>query len=111
VQDLAEWHEWWKHFGASELRHLLLLWWDPVGVYGASGAVDEYDRYSGRIARLLREGADARVIAGYLGHVRHESMGLRRRPEGDAADAAAAERILEWFARAMSLVGGPPPAA
>jgi hypothetical protein len=96
--DLAGWQDWWKHFGAVELRHLLLVWWDPIGVYGVPQAIDEYDTYSGQIARMLREGSDARVIAEYLGDVTADMMGLSRAP---AHDAEAARRIVEWYERAM----------
>lgn len=56
MMDLGDWHEWWKHFGSTELWHILLLWWDPIGVYGVVEAIDEYDDYSGQLARMLREG-------------------------------------------------------
>ena len=97
--DLAGWQDWWKHFGATELRHLLLVWWDPIGVYGIPEALDEYDGYTGPIARMLREGADAAAIANYLGDVIDQRMGLSRAP---SHDAAVAQRIVEWYERAMA---------
>jgi hypothetical protein len=97
--DLETWQAWWKNFGAIELGHLLLLWWDPIGVYGARGARDEYNGYSGKIARMLREGADAATIATYLGQVVETSMGLRSSPE---LETAVAERVIEWYERAMA---------
>lgn len=103
--DLGDWHEWWKHFGSSELRHILLLWWDPIGVYGVREAIDEYDGYSGRAARMLREGVQAPEIAQFLGQVRCDRMGLS--PDAPA-DALAAERIVEWFNRAMSKTASGP---
>jgi len=105
MMDLGGWHEWWKHFGSTELRHILLLWWDPIGVYGVVEAIDEYDGYSGRVARMLREGAQAPEIAEFLRQVRCDRMGLSSSP---GADALAAERIVEWFDRAMSNTAGGP---
>ncbi|HEY5195863.1 MAG TPA: hypothetical protein VIJ51_02415 [Solirubrobacteraceae bacterium] len=102
MMDLADWHEWWKHFGSTELRHILLLWWDPIGVYGVVEAIDEYDDYSGQLARMLREGVRAAEIAEFLGRIRCDWMGLSPIAR---ADAFAAERIVEWFDRAMSRAG------
>ena len=100
--DLEHWHRWWKHFGAVELRHLLLLHWDPIGVYGEPGAVDEYDSYVGQLGRLLREGADRTRVAEFLADVRTREIGM---PPSPAADAEAADRVIDWFAAAMTTVG------
>jgi hypothetical protein len=97
--DLAAWQSWWKDFGGAELRHLLLLWWDPIGVYGVHEARDEYDGYSGQIARMLREGADASAVAPFLDEVAVQRMGLRRAPDHEAA---VADRIIEWYDRAIA---------
>jgi hypothetical protein len=97
--DIADWQTWWEHFGATELRHLLLLWWDPIGVYGVAEALDEYDTYGGRIGRMLREGTDAVALATYLGDVVEDQIGLARAPDHDAA---VARRIVDWYGAAMT---------
>ena len=104
--DLAGWHDWWKHYGASEVRHVLLLWWDPIGVYGASGAVDEYDGYSGHIARMLRAGTDAARIASYLGDVAVNRMRLRSNPRLDGLCGSVMARLTT---RSTSVVAVPVP--
>ena len=87
---LQQWHEWWKHNGARELRDLLLIWWDPIGVYGEPEARDEYDAYSGTVARLLREGGREPEVAAYLREVETDRITVA----GDAE--LAARKIVEW---------------
>ena len=87
-------HRWWKHRGGQEMRELLLTLWDPIGVFGAEEAQDEYDSYGGVLARLLAEGADKGELAAALAAARTR-MGL----DPDEADAWAAEHLLAWYPR------------
>jgi hypothetical protein len=96
---LAEWQRWWKRNGSQELRDLLLIWWDPIGVYGVPEAKGEYDDYAGTVARLLREGAREAEIAGFLRQVEEERITLA----GDAPNAA--HKIVEWYDRVMAQLG------
>jgi hypothetical protein len=97
---LEQWQQWWKHFGGRELRHLLLLWWDPVGVYGTPEAIDEYDGYSGQIAKRLRDGAREPEIQAYLRDAEDDRIGV----SGDAATAA--RKIVEWHDQVLRQLGG-----
>jgi hypothetical protein len=94
--ELSGWHRWWKQQGSRELRDLLMLWWDPVGVYGVPEAIDEYDRYVGQVARLLREGATQADLAEYYST---QDFGLG--PDR-ARDRVAAQKTLEWFTQSMA---------
>jgi len=64
--ELSDWHMWWKHSGAKELRQILMDEWDPIHVAGVPEAADEYDSYLGQIAERLRAGASGEGIAEYL---------------------------------------------
>jgi hypothetical protein len=101
VFDLSDWHRWWKRQGGSELRDLLMLWWDPIGVYGIPEAIDEYDGYVGRIGRLLREGATSTQIAGHFAELQ-PGFGLSANA---SRDGLAAEKIMEWFTQSMQRLG------
>ena len=50
--ELSQWHRWWKQQGNRELRDLLMLWWDPLGVYSIPEGIDEYDHHVGRVGRV-----------------------------------------------------------
>jgi len=96
--DLSEWHLWFKRRGGRQLRILLMDNWDPIGVRGAPEAIDEYDRYVGRIADSLRRGANVQEVAAMLTAARTGSIGLPADPE---TDATAARSIVDWYAAAM----------
>lgn len=103
--DLDDWQKWWKHFGRVELRHLLLLYWDPVGVYGAPEAKDEYDHYAGQVAQMLREGCTTEEIATFLERVETHNMGLPPKARTGPQLEQVAERLAAWFADAMKRLG------
>jgi hypothetical protein len=73
---LEEWHRWWKTQGRGGLKALLMQYWDPIGVKGASSARDEYDSYLGQLANVLRNGADATAVAEHLAEIQTRRMGL-----------------------------------
>jgi hypothetical protein len=68
----------------SEIRRVLLDYWDPIGVRGEPKAQDEYDSYLGGICELLVSGASDEEIANHLRGVIEERMELR--PQGDATE-------------------------
>ena len=92
---------WWKHQGGRELRDLLMLWWDPVGVYGIPEAITEYDGYTGQIGRLLREGATKSDVAAHFAELAPR-FGMLPAPAGD--DVAAA-KVVDWFEQSMRRLG------
>ena len=83
--------------GSRELRDLLMLWWDPVGVYGVVEAIDEYDGYIGQIRRLLREGATSTEVVAHFAELQPRFS----LPAHTSRDELAAEKIVEWFKRSM----------
>jgi hypothetical protein len=94
--ELSQWHRWWKQQGNRELRDLLMLWWDPLGVYGIPEAIDEYDDHVGRVGRLLREGATQARLAAYFSEHDFELGADRARGE------LPAEKTFEWYTRSMA---------
>ena len=97
--ELSQWHRWWKQQGNRELRDLLMLWWDPLGVYGIPEAVDEYNDHVGRVGRLLREGANQAELAAYFSE-QDLDLGADR-PRGELP----AEKTFEWYIRSMARLG------
>ena len=76
-----------------------ILWrdWDPIGVFGVSGARDEYQRYLPEVFRLALAG-DRGGIAEHLLWVATDRMGLDPQRDRDLAIAdlvlAARDRIV-----------------
>jgi hypothetical protein len=93
--ELNVWHRWWKQHGSRELRDLLMLWWDPVGVHGVPEAIGEYDDNVGQVGRLLREGVDRDGLVAYFAE---NDFGVGPAPE---QDELAARRVMEWFEQSM----------
>lgn len=94
---LQEWHRWWKHFGQPPLRHMMLLYWDPIGVYGVSEAMDEYDSYAAKVGAMLGDGASRKDIERYLRDIAVDRMGIGAPRSGDVS-----KRIYEWFEDSLS---------
>ncbi len=67
--------------------------WDPIGVKDEPAAADEYDTYMLPLARKLREGASADVIAALLDAAEGQ-MGYGEIPR----NAVVANEILRWYA-------------
>jgi hypothetical protein len=73
-----------------QLEELLLVWWDPLGVYGDPEVRDEYAGYVPRLASLLRTGAHEAEVAAHL-------RGLEATEIGAAGEAdLAARHVVEW---------------
>lgn len=87
-----DWAIWWRHYGETPLRHLLLLYWDPIGIYGEPATLDEYDRYGNHVCSMLMGGESATAISTYLRGIALDRMGI---PSPEADDAA--RRVVEWF--------------
>ncbi|MBC7462117.1 MAG: hypothetical protein H7287_12210 [Thermoleophilia bacterium] len=95
--DLGEWNNWWKHFGIPPVRHMLLLYWDPIDIYGTPEAADEYDGYYGGIGSLLRQGSSVDELASYLADIELNQMGST--PSHQSRNVAS--KIMDWFNDAM----------
>ena len=73
-----EWRDFWREGGERELHAQL----------------DEFARYSVRIATLLGSNAPLRALVAELGRIR--ALALRRSPDSDR-DVELASRIYGWF--------------
>lgn len=93
---IVQWQSWWRHNGVRELEALLLLWWDPLGVYGEPEARDEYASYVPQLAGLLRSGAREADIAAHL-----QAVGTAEVGAAGEADLAG-RRIVEWHDQAVA---------
>jgi hypothetical protein len=86
---------WWSAQGLPQLRLMAIEHWDPLGVYDDPVRADVYDAYLQRIGRMLKRGAGAEEIAGYLGEVRTKAFRLDEKP---TVDELFADRITAWYA-------------
>jgi len=98
VLDLDTWHAFCKRQGSRELRDILMLWWDPLGVHGVPEALDEYDTQVGQIGHRLRKGGSVEDITAYL---EANDFGL---PDS-SRDRAAAVKVVEWYEQSMKRLG------
>ncbi len=104
--DLDSWRDWWSHNGDRELRDVLMVWWDPIGVYGEPAAYDEYDDVVLQVGKRLRAGADAREVAACLA-----AAADRMEAGGPGLDERAAIKVTEWYEQAMKQLERWQPAA
>ena len=74
----------------DEVLHYI---WDPIGVQDVPQARDEYHSYLPQVFRLLREAQSAESIAGYLGTVRTQTMGLSGNSKHDLSTAVI---LTDW---------------
>ena len=81
----------WENFANSlgVVRLILLVDWDPIGVFGHAGAMDEYDRYAVKVHEMLWTGASQESIAAYLGFVQRELMEIKGKPDAELLVVAA----------------------
>lgn len=79
------------------IRQVLLVVWDPIGVFGAEGAEDEYDSYAPGVYGLLKRGASKEEIINYLHEIETDRMGLY--PPRDRPDMILATEKLIWLVR------------
>ena len=74
----------WHPFANPEgmVRLVLLLEWDPLGVAGFYGAMDEYDSYAEDFTGLLETGATQDELTAHLREIERTRMNIKReRPE------------------------------
>ncbi len=56
------------------MRLVLLVDWDPIGVFGWSGAMDEYDRYAQDICDLIEAGGTHEMLVEHLKKIAGQRM-------------------------------------
>ncbi len=85
----------WKPFSTlyGFVRLILLVDWDPIGIFGYPGAMDEYDSYVGEIEKMLLIGTTREALVAHLGRIEKESMGLQGERYADG-QAQVAEKLL-----------------
>ncbi len=70
---------------------ILLVDWDPIGVFGYADAMDEYDGYAAEVCRLLRSGVSREALASHLEGIERHRMGARGELTGQTE---VAEKLL-----------------
>jgi hypothetical protein len=75
------------------IRHILLHSWDPVGISGYDGTLDEYDRYSEQVFEMMQIGADLDDIKTYLYNSAKADIGLDHPGLLEKSELAAREII------------------
>ena len=73
----------------SEIRRVLLQYWDPIGIRDEPNAQDEYDAYLGGIYELLVRGATDHEITNHLWRIIEESIELH--PQSGATERTVRE--------------------
>ena len=68
----------WERFGdpMGMIRLILLVDWDPIGVFGHPRAMDEYDSYAVDVYNLLSSDASEQELVDYLRRTEMERMGV-----------------------------------
>ena len=94
-----DWHAFINPLGI--VRLVLLVDWDPIGVFGYAGAMDEYDDYAPEVLALLQTGPTAQQVAEHLRQVEARQMGTGGSPESQERRLATAQKLLTGFASAM----------
>lgn len=61
----------------TQVRQILHVEWDPIGVSSFPGAQDEYESYVGEVCGLVSARAGKQRIFDYLWRMETEYMGLR----------------------------------
>lgn len=92
----------WQIFGNALgfVRLVLLVDWDPIGVFGHEGAMNEYDTYAVQVHDLLCSDASQEDLVAYLRWVEMEIMEVRGNPDMPLFAVAAKLRDVFDMARA-----------
>lgn len=59
------------------VRLILIVDWDPIGVFGHKSTLDEYDNYVSAVVDKLNEGAGVEALADCLFELERGLMGIR----------------------------------
>lgn len=87
----------------DRLRKVLNRDWDPIGVTRGNSEDDEYERYVGKIAAMLRDRASDEDLLAYLKWAEVEQIGLG---SDDRFDRFRKQQVLQVIA-ALRKVGLP----
>lgn len=89
----------WRPFSMLEgfVRLVLLVDWDPIGILGYTGSMDEYDSYAGDICRLLQEGATRDMLIDHLDRLEKQWMGLSGERRSQTEVAETLMRFSKFF--------------
>ena len=92
----------WERFASplGFIRLILLVDWDPIGVFGHAGAMDEYDSYAVEIYDLLLSDASQEELVAHLCQIERERMEVRGNPNVPLSAVAAKLRDAYETARA-----------
>ncbi|HEX5322816.1 MAG TPA: hypothetical protein VFW40_03445 [Capsulimonadaceae bacterium] len=94
TEQLREFKHWQKY-----IRLILLVIWDPIGIFGMEEAEDEYDSYALGVYGLLKRGATKEEIIDHLHQIETDQIGLF--PPRDRMDIILAAEKLVWLGRDM----------
>ena len=86
----------WRPFAKLHgfVRLVLLVDWDPIGIFGYTGAMDEYDGYATDICDLIRAGASRETLIHHLDTIEKQRMSSRgERP----VQAEVADKLLRLY--------------
>jgi hypothetical protein len=78
----------------TQIRHLLLNVWDPIGIRNEPKAQDEYDGYIGRLYELLVSRVPDTELIDYLHWVAHDRMGFDAATKSDMVETVGALRKI-----------------
>lgn len=73
----------------SEIRRILLQYWDPIGIRDEPNAQDEYDGYLGGIYELLVRDASDKEISNHLWRIIEERIEVH--PQSGATERTVRE--------------------
>ncbi len=81
----------WERFShpLGFIRLILLVDWDPIGIFGHAKAMDEYDSYSIGIYDLLISDASQEELVAHLRQIEKERMEVRGNPNMTLSAVAA----------------------
>jgi hypothetical protein len=75
----------------DSIRKVLIDDWDPIGVRGVPGAIDEYDAYIGRFYRILAGSRSKDETVNGLSRIELEEIGVST---SESVRNAVAEKLL-----------------
>ena len=89
----------WDPFRSLEgmVRLTLIAVWDPVGVFGHPGDLDEYDDYVLPVVGLLKDGISAEDLVLQLQKFHVEWMSIAACERMSRADQLTAETLVNLF--------------
>jgi len=78
----------------ESIKTLLHYDWDPIGIAGMEGAIDEYDSYAMEVYIKFKSGRSIEEVAEYLGWVSRQHIGVGSDPDREKSIADAASKLM-----------------